>query len=153
MKSADSKQTLDDIADFIRTEYSQDGVEIGAQGARSITVKLPEELALTELCADLWNEFNAPVELKSGTIPGEPILTVWAPEDPATHSAGSLSSSARQTSQHFNPCFGGCTLAQALAWVALQSVTLLAAFVLKLAVWDNADAAAWWRQLFNDTRA
>ena len=69
------KNQLDDIADFIRETYSMHGVEIGAQGARSITVRLPEDLPLTALCADLWNNFEAPVDLKPG-----PVLTVWACE-------------------------------------------------------------------------
>lgn len=69
------KEHLDDIADFIRENYSVHGVEIGAQGARSITVRLPEDLPLTALCADLWNNFEAPVDLKPG-----PVLTVWASE-------------------------------------------------------------------------
>ena len=66
------KERLEDIADFIRESYSMHGVEIGAQGARSITVRLPEDLPLTALCADLWNNFEAPVDLKPG-----PVLTVW----------------------------------------------------------------------------
>lgn len=65
------------IADFIRTGYSEHGIEIAAEGERSLTVKLPADVHLTPLVADLWNEFDAPVDLKNG--PGnQPVLTVWA---------------------------------------------------------------------------
>jgi hypothetical protein len=150
MKSAASKQTLDDIADFIRTEYSQDGVEIGAQGARSITVKLPEELALTELCADLWNEFNAPVELKSGTTPGEPILTVWAPDDHGgAHSARPLSSSARSTSR--GTCFGGVSLTQAVAVAVVQALFL--GLLNNTTIWaSDGTNNSMWHLLFNTSK-
>ena len=65
------------IADFIRTGYSEHGIEIAAEGERSLTVKLPADVHLTPLIADLWNEFDAPVDLRNG--PGnQPVLTVWA---------------------------------------------------------------------------
>lgn len=73
MKNANVKEQLDNISDFIRDAYSVHGVEVGAQGARSVSVRLPEDLPLTALCADLWNTFEAPVDLKPG-----PILTVYA---------------------------------------------------------------------------
>lgn len=73
MKNVNVKEQLDNIADFIRDAYSVHGVEVGAQGARSVSVRLPEDLPLTALCADLWNTFEAPVDLKPG-----PTLTVYA---------------------------------------------------------------------------
>lgn len=71
-----------DIADFIRQAYSEHGAEIGAQGASSLTVNLPAEFPVTAFCADLWNEFNAPVEFKYGPQHTSPVLTVWTTTKP-----------------------------------------------------------------------
>lgn len=64
------------IADFVRCGYSQYGVEIAAEGANSLTLTLPAAFPLTPLAADLWNEFEAPVDFKNGRN-NEPVLTVW----------------------------------------------------------------------------
>tara|TARA_B100000795_G_scaffold249120_1_gene216427 strand:+ start:1841 stop:2239 length:399 start_codon:yes stop_codon:yes gene_type:complete len=52
------------IAEFIRDDYSHYGVEVGAIGKRSLTLKLPEDLPLTELVGDVWNKFGATAELR-----------------------------------------------------------------------------------------
>ena len=64
------------IADFVRCGYSEFGVEIAAEGANSLTLTLPAAFPLTPLAADLWNEFEAPVDFKNGPN-NEPVLTVW----------------------------------------------------------------------------
>ena len=64
------------IADFVRCGYSEFGVEIAAEGAESLTLTLPAAFPLTPLAADLWNEFQAPVDFRNGPN-NDPVLTVW----------------------------------------------------------------------------
>jgi hypothetical protein len=72
---------MEDIAAYVRDEYSQHGVEVGSRGEKSLTLKLPPELpCLTNLVAELWNTFGATVALKHSNAPNGASLTVfWNP--------------------------------------------------------------------------
>jgi len=68
---------MEDIAAYVRDEYSQHGVEVGSRGEKSITLKLPPELpCLTNLVAELWNVFGATVALKHSDAPSGAALTI-----------------------------------------------------------------------------
>lgn len=69
--------TIDTITSYIRKHYSAFGVEVGAIGQRSITVSLPEEMPLTAFVADLWNNFQATVEIKHVRDGSGSSLVVW----------------------------------------------------------------------------
>ena len=107
MKNIDLKEQLDNIADFVRDEYSMHGVEISAQGAKSITVRLPEDLPLTALCADLWNTFEAPVELKPG-----PLLTIYAYDS-------SSKKASKQDQQYYHVRRRGSSRMSSVLWLLL----------------------------------
>lgn len=69
--------SIDAIATYIRKHYSAFGVEVGAIGQRSITVSLPEEMPITAFVADLWNNFQATVEIKHVRDGSGSSLVVW----------------------------------------------------------------------------
>lgn len=76
--------SVEDIAEWCRSEYSPVGVEVGSLGKRSLTVSVPADLALTELCAELWNRFGATCELRQGvSAGGGASIVVWLPKNNA----------------------------------------------------------------------
>ena len=121
MKNTNVKEQLDSIADFIRDAYSVHGVEVGAQGARSVSVRLPEDLPLTELCADLWNTFEAPVDLKPG-----PILTVYASESPDANKT--YEKLKNQDDDEDNDTVDACTVSSTLWWLFIKIVVWITSF-------------------------
>lgn len=75
--------SIEDIAEWIRGEYSPDGVEVGSLGTRSLTLNIPAELGLTETCAALWNRFGATCELRQSSATNETTIIVWLPKNGA----------------------------------------------------------------------
>tara|TARA_B100001093_G_scaffold189698_1_gene182265 strand:- start:41 stop:460 length:420 start_codon:yes stop_codon:yes gene_type:complete len=69
--------TISEIADWCRENYSPDGVEVGSLGTRSLTLKIPADLPLTELCAELWNKFGATLELRQAAGSNTVTIIVW----------------------------------------------------------------------------
>lgn len=52
------------LAEFIRTNYSQDGIEVEGEGAGRIRVRMPPEFHdVTSFCGDLQHNFDAHIDL------------------------------------------------------------------------------------------
>lgn len=70
---------VDTVAEYVRTEWSAShGVEVQATGVRSLTLALPPELlGMTELCVELWNNFEAATDFKH--TPSGATIIVWLP--------------------------------------------------------------------------
>ena len=66
-----------DIADWCRSNYSPDGIEVASLGSRSLTLKVPADLPLTEICAELWNRFGATLELRQSSNANSATIIVW----------------------------------------------------------------------------
>lgn len=99
--------SIEDIAEWVRGEYSPDGVEVGSLGTRSLTLNIPAELGLTETCAALWNRFGATCELRQSSSTNETTIIVWLPKNgagfdspPHDESRDRPASSLRQPSRH-----------------------------------------------------
>ena len=69
--------SMEDIAEWIRSEYSPNGVEVGSLGTRSLTLNVPAELGLTETCAALWNRYGATCELRQSANGNDVTIIVW----------------------------------------------------------------------------
>lgn len=75
---------VDTIVKWFQEECSPEGVEVGSVGKRSLTVSVPADLALTELCAEVWNRFGATCELRQGvSASGGASIVVWLPKNNA----------------------------------------------------------------------
>ncbi len=66
-----------EIADWCRENYCIDGIEVASQGPRSLTLKIPADLPLTEICAELWNKFGATLELRQAAGSNTVTIIVW----------------------------------------------------------------------------
>jgi len=77
--------SVDAVANHVRKHYSAHGAEVGAIGQRSVTVSLPQEMPLTGLIADLWNEFEATTEIAHAHSSAGASLVVWLASDAPPH--------------------------------------------------------------------
>lgn len=79
------------IAEHVRTNYSMYGAEVGAVSKSSLNILLPEEMPITELAADLWNLFDATIDIKYANGAKGAVLVVHAPQQQASSPAQQLS--------------------------------------------------------------
>lgn len=80
-----SMSHISEIAQWCRDNYSPDGLEVASQGVRSLTLKVPADLPLTEICAELWNRFGATLELRQSATSGSATIVVWQSGNASQH--------------------------------------------------------------------
>lgn len=99
--------TISHIGDWCREQYSPDGVEVASQGTRSLTLKVPANLPLTEICAELWNTFGATLELQQTAGSNTVTIIVWqGTEDAALHTNENRANKSQGSSNWTSVVFG-----------------------------------------------
>lgn len=71
--------SVEAIAEWLRQETSPLGLEVASQGDRTLTLRAPADLPLTETTAALWNRFGATCELRQNGANQGAAIVVWLP--------------------------------------------------------------------------